>query len=94
MLFRSVTKYETKAFEKSIQYSKQTHRPSISESATTLASCLGVINSHHPFPEGNGRAQRLFISVLANIFQYSLNWDDVQAWEIVETSKQYHIGKS
>jgi len=85
-------KYETKAFEKSIQYSKQSRKPSIRASATTLASCLGVINSYHPFTEGNGRTQRIFISALANVFQYSLDWNDVHAWEIVETSKQWHIG--
>jgi cell filamentation protein len=89
---KELAKYEAKAFEKSIEYSKRRQKPSMSESATTLASCLGIINSYHPFPEGNGRTQRIFISALANVFQYSLNWDDVHAWEIVETSKQYHIG--
>lgn len=89
---KELAKYEAKAFEKSIEYSRCIQKPSISESAITLASCLGIINSYHPFPEGNGRTQRIFISALANVFQYSLNWDDVHAWEIVETSKQYHIG--
>ena len=91
---KELPKYEAIAFEKSIKYSKLTKKPSISESAATLASCLGIINSYHPFPEGNGRSQRIFISALANVFQYSLNWDDVQAWEIIETSEQHHGGNS
>jgi cell filamentation protein len=90
---KELPKYESVVFERSIEYSKLIQKPSVSESATTLASCLGVINSYHAFPEGNGRTQRIFISQLANVFQYSLNWDKVQAWEIIETSEQYHTGK-
>jgi len=85
-------KYEAQVFARSIGFSKSSQRPNIDKAALKLASCLGIINTYHPFPEGNGRTQRLFISELASIFQYSLNWDAAHPWEIVETSKQVHIG--
>lgn len=85
-------KYEAKAFEKSVNYFNRTQRPSLYESAIILASCLGIINSYHPFPEGNGRTQRIFISSLANVFQYFIDWSNVSPWEVIETSKQAHSG--
>ncbi len=85
-------KYEAQVFARSIAFSNRHQRPNIDEASTKLASCLGIINTYHPFPEGNGRAQRIFISKVANIFQYSINWDATYPWEIIETSKQVHIG--
>lgn len=85
-------KYENQVFESSIEFSSKAQRPSLSEAAKSLASCLGIINTYHPFPEGNGRAQRIFISLLANVFQYSINWDAIHIWEIMESSKQVHQG--
>lgn len=85
-------KYENQAFERSIEFAKKTQRPSLPEAANSLASCLGIINTYHPFPEGNGRTQRIFISLLANVFKYSINWNAVHIWEIIETSKQVHNG--
>jgi len=85
-------KYEVEVFTRSIEFSSSNQRPNIDKAAIKLASCLGAINIYHPFPEGNGRAQRIFISELANIFLYSINWDASHSWEIVETSKQVHIG--
>ena len=87
---KDLSKYEAQVFARSIEFSNIRQRPNIDEAATKLASCLGIINTYHPFPEGNGRVQRIFISELANVFQYSINWDAVQPWEIVETSKQVH----
>ncbi len=87
---KELSKYEAQVFARSIEFSNTRQRPNIDEAATKLASCLGIINTYHPFPEGNGRAQRIFISELANVFQYSINWDAVHPWEIVETSKQVH----
>lgn len=85
-------KYEAQVFAESIEFSNCHQKQNIDEAATKLASCLGIINIYHPFPEGNGRAQRLFISELAKASQYFINWDAAYAWEIVETSKQVHIG--
>ncbi|SQD77596.1 Fic/DOC family protein [Moritella yayanosii] len=60
--------------------------------AEKLARCLGILNMYHPFPEGNGRTQRIFISLLARTHDYLLDWDAVQAWENMETSKRVHEG--
>ena len=84
--------YETEVFSQSIDVFNLNKRPSTSETTISLARCLGIINIFHPFPEGNGRAQRLFISSLARMHQYSLNWSRVHPWEIVETSKAVHKG--
>lgn len=84
--------YENEVFARSIGFSSLTQRPSMSDAAKSLACCLGIINIFHPFPEGNGRTQRLFISSLASVYRYSLNWSKAHAWEIVETSKSVHAG--
>jgi cell filamentation protein len=60
--------------------------------AEKLAKCLGALNMYHPFPEGNGRTQRIFISLLAREHEFLLNWDAVQSWENMETSKRVHEG--
>lgn len=59
--------------------------------AEKLARCLGILNIYHPFPEGNGRTQRIFISLLAKEHGYILEWDSVNSWENMETSKSVHI---
>jgi cell filamentation protein len=83
-------KYEKKVFAGAAAFSEKTSRPSRNEAAITLARSLGIINIYHPFPEGNGRTQRVFISSLAKQFNYSINWNKVAPWEMVETSKQAH----
>lgn len=89
---KDLPKYEAHVFSRVTEYCNNNKRPTITDAAKQLASCLGIINIYHPFPEGNGRAQRIFISLLARNFNYSINWDATYPWEIVETSKQVHIG--
>lgn len=57
-----------------------------------LAYYYDLTNRLHPFPEGNGRTQRLFTEHLATIAGYSLDWSSVHAWEIVETAEQSFKG--
>ena len=87
---KELPKYEAEVFARSIEFFNTRQRLSKDKTAEKLASCLGIINTYHPFPEGNGRAQRIFISRLADVFQYSINWGAAHRWEIVETSKQVH----
>lgn len=47
-----------------------------------LAYYYDLINRLHPFPEGNGRTQRLFIEHLATNAGYTVDWANVHAWEI------------
>ena len=51
-----------------------------------LAYYLSEINVLHPFREGNGRTQRLFIEYLANIAGYEVNFSDVTAQEMIVAS--------
>lgn len=51
-----------------------------------LAYYLGDLNSIHPFREGNGRVQRLFISELARRAGYDLNFVNITPREMVIAS--------
>ena len=63
---------------------------SLHEKSIKLARYLGLINQIHPFPEGNGRAQRLFIYHLAKKYGCVLDWGKVHSWEIIQTSINVH----
>lgn len=51
-----------------------------------LAFYLSEINVIHPFREGNGRAQRVFIEYLANMKGYYLDFSSVTQQEMIEAS--------
>ncbi|MGX8709806.1 MAG: Fic/DOC family protein [bacterium] len=51
-----------------------------------LAYYLGEINVIHPFREGNGRTQRVFIESLARIAGYQVNFTNVSAHDMIEAS--------
>lgn len=85
-------KYEKQVFELPIKLYKCLTPLSREEVAKQLTKCLGLLNIYHPFPEGNGRTQRIFISTLAHVLGYSVEWNSVHPWEMVETSKAYHNG--
>ena len=51
-----------------------------------LAFYLGEINVLHPFREGNGRTQRMFIKYLANYNNYDLNYAKTTKEEMMEAS--------
>lgn len=52
-----------------------------------LAYYLGEINVLHPFREGNGRAQRLFISYVAQATGISLDFTKCETGRMLEASK-------
>ncbi len=52
-----------------------------------LAYYYDMTNRLHPFPEGNGRTQRLFIEHLASLSGYSINWALIHQWEIESTAE-------
>lgn len=56
--------------------------------AEKLAYYLGEINVIHPFREGNGRTQRVFIQYLAAVAGYHVDFSDVLAKEMIEASAQ------
>ncbi len=47
---------------------------------------LGEINALHPFREGNGRAQREFISHLAYKNGYYIEWKNIEQAEMIKAS--------
>jgi fido (protein-threonine AMPylation protein) len=63
--------------------------PAFSERA---AHYLGEINALHPFREGNGRAQREFISHLAQNSGYYIAWENVKPAEMLDASIQSFKG--
>ncbi|HDX1051033.1 TPA: Fic family protein [Pasteurella multocida] len=58
--------------------------------AGRLAYYMGEINAIHPFREGNGRTQRVFISQLAKEAGYELNFKNVTQEQMIEASIQAH----
>lgn len=51
-----------------------------------LSFYMSEINALHPFREGNGRAQRIFISYLAKVAGYELNFAEISNKDMVEFS--------
>ena len=51
-----------------------------------LAYYLGDLNTIHPFREGNGRAQRMFIRELASRAGYLVNFDGISQEEMIKAS--------
>ena len=50
--------------------------------------CLPKLNAIHPFREGNGRAQRMFIEILADRAGYEVNFSEVTAEKMIEARHQ------
>lgn len=61
------------------------------EVAIRLAYYLGEINSIHPFREGNGRTQRMFIEHLAASLGYQLDFMKISSSEMLEASVRAFI---
>ncbi|KYK76165.1 Fic/DOC family protein, partial [Aggregatibacter actinomycetemcomitans] len=55
-----------------------------------LAYYMGEINAIHPFREGNGRTQRIFIAQLAKEAGYELSFDKTTQEEMTSASIQAH----
>lgn len=51
-----------------------------------MGRLLADLNALHPFREGNGRAQRAFLQLLARDAGYQLRWGDVDPSENVAVS--------
>lgn len=56
--------------------------------AERLAYYIGEINAIHPFREGNGRTQRMFIECLALKNGFSLGFAKISNEEMLEASVQ------
>ena len=58
------------------------------ETTNRLAYYLGEINVIHPFREGNGRTQRLFIEYLAGVAGYGIDFSDITPKEMIVASAE------
>ncbi|MCD7771412.1 MAG: Fic family protein [Oscillospiraceae bacterium] len=58
----------------------------VSQISKRLSYYLGEINVIHPFREGNGRTQRLFIETLADNDGYTLDFSKISDDEMLEAS--------
>jgi len=54
--------YEKEVFKESKAFSLLKTQPTHTEAVKSLTASIRKINAFHPFPEGNGRTQRVFIS--------------------------------
>jgi cell filamentation protein len=61
---------------------------SLSELVRRLAFFIGEFNAVHPFREGNGRVQRLFIEYLAEKNGYYLDFSKVSSDEMIIASEE------
>ncbi|MCP3850560.1 MAG: hypothetical protein GY694_10030 [Gammaproteobacteria bacterium] len=57
-----------------------------------IAYYYDTTNRLHPFPEGNGRTQRLFIEHLALTAGYEVDWSRTQPWQMNEIAIQSFKG--
>jgi len=62
--------------------------------SSRVAYFLGEINALHPFREGNGRAQREFISHLAQANGYYIAWEKVLPSELLQASIESFRGNT
>ena len=53
---------------------------------------LGELNALHPFREGNGRAQREFVSHLAHAAGYYLAWENMRQPDVLQASVESFKG--
>jgi cell filamentation protein len=62
------------------------------EFARQSAQLLAEVNALHPFREGNGRTQRLFVDALARQAGHELHFDVVSRERMVQSSIEAHGG--
>ena len=60
--------------------------------ANQLAHYLSEVNAIHPFREGNGRVQRLFVSQLAEHAGYSLDYSALDQAELYPVMQASFLG--
>lgn len=58
-----------------------------------LAYYLGEINVIHPFREGNGRSQRIFIEYIAHNAGYTLDFMKISSRDMLEASARAYAGE-
>ncbi len=83
--------HATKVYEK-LHEQNYLQGLSLQDTITHLADYYDLTNKLHPFPEGNGRTQRLFIEHLAAGAGYFTDWSQIHPWEVIEVAVQSFEG--
>ena len=70
------------------QLAEEKHLAGLDPTAFSIraAHYLAELNALHPFREGNGRAQREFVSHLAHAAGYYLVWEDIKPPDLLQAS--------
>lgn len=90
-----IESYLTKLFDRLAMERKLWIRsPEAVDWAGRFGEYLGEINAAHPFREGNGRTQRLFIGLLANDYGFEIRWDRMTPQEMIAASIESFDGNS
>lgn len=78
------------------QLAKENHLTGLGPDAFSdrAAYYLGELNALHPFREGNGRAQREFISHLAQANGYYVAWENVSQADMLTAAIQSFSGST
>lgn len=71
-----------------LQKEKNLTKTSQEEMPYRLSYYLGEINVLHPFREGNGRTQRLFIEYLAENAGFNVDFSQISPQEMIEASAE------
>jgi cell filamentation protein len=71
---------------------RQLREVSVAELPDRLVYYFGELNALHPFREGNGRVQRLFLSHMLELRRLILAWGAVSTAEMVAVSVAVHHG--
>lgn len=58
--------------------------------AKKISRYLGQICMLHPFPEGNGRTQRVFLNQLLLNTSFVMQWDRIASWEMITCCQNVH----
>jgi len=72
------------------QLAAERHTLAAADLASRLAHYLGEINAMHPFREGNGRTQRIFIDQLAKEYGHTILWSRCTQQEMMAASVAAH----
>ena len=83
--YENIESYATCVFDK---LKEENYLISVGQNAIydRFSFYMSEINALHPFREGNGRCQRVFMSYLAKIAGYELNFEDVSQEQMIELS--------
>ncbi len=66
---------------------------SLDEAIIKLSYYMSELNAIHPFREGNGRTQRMFIEYLSNVAGYHIDFSSISEEEMLEASVESFVKK-